>query len=178
MGTPEKKNKTCTTLFRVKKICILVLLLSFFLPLARSCSRIEIHDKIQGFHISWTAKTVKNSELNYIWDVYSFDAMTGWDVFCLMVAYAWPLPFVLSTRSKKPSLSYLKSSFECLIASIGIYFFITPLSFLGELLVGSYIYLLAAGAYITAVLLQVWCRIKEQLLQRKTRRRLYSFQKE
>ena len=172
------KIKIDATLFRVKKICTLVLLLSFFLPLARSCSEIEIHDKIQGFHISWTAKTAKSSEINYIWDVYSFDAMTGWDALCLFIAYAWPLPFLLSTRSNTLSWVYLKSSFECITAVIGTYFFISPLSFLGELLVGSYTYLLAAGAYITAVLFQVWGITKEQLQQRRHGGQLSSFKKE
>jgi hypothetical protein len=147
----------------IKKICTFLMLVSFFLPMAKGCSEVKIPNTTDNPFINWTTE---NPETYYIQDIYFPDGIQKDAVALLALIFFWPLPFLFLTQLRKRLTLYLRLGGELLFATLGGYLYLLSLVFLGDIMIGGIVYLSAAATYLGTILVELGQTIKSQLRQR------------
>lgn len=150
----------------LKKKCFALLFLSFFLPMAESCSTSKLFAKKESYKPEVSAPR-ENLRTHYAWEVIVSDNASAKEiVFLAVIPFLWPLPFLLTRRPGKRYQMYLKSGGELCTAIIGTYLYTIHLMFHGRLLIGAYVYLLAAGVYFFLILYELGMIVRKQFGRR------------
>ena len=152
------------TFYSIKKICTFLLLASFFLPMARSCSEFQIppkSDSISSEIAPWFVYKNNKAETYYPWDIISGNNLTQDETFTLLIlCYLWPLPFLWFQKKIRSTLSnFITLSLELLICSVASYL-ILIMGLFGGLLYGGYISLTILGIYFFTSLSEIIYEIK------------------
>ena len=139
------------TFYSIKKICTILLLVSFFLPMARSCSEFQIPPKsdIESSEIApWFVYKKDKPETYYPWDIISGNNLTEGETFSLLIlCYLWPIPFLWLQKKTRLTLTNLITlSLELLLCLVASYL-ILIMGLFGGLLYGGYISLTILGIY-------------------------------
>jgi len=144
----------------LKRICFAMLFLSIFLPMAQSCSTMDLFvQKDTGD----PAVSIKRDapKTSYAWDIWLSDYETAREMgYLVPLVFLWPLPFVLTRRPGKRYQQYLKCVVELFATFLGASLFTLSLVFEDKLLIGAYVYFLAAGCYFLLVLYELGLMIR------------------
>lgn len=144
-------------LSRTKKICALLLILSFFLPMSRGCSKLTFpisSNNGKGEATKpWIEAKIDNPETYYPWEIVFNNE--GFFVLFLL-SYFWPLPFLwLLERIQSRVKKFLLIIMELVVATLAWTLIYTIAGFSGIILYGGYISLSAIGIYFLSSLLVI-----------------------
>jgi len=145
----KTKKKTLIT----KRICAFLLLVSFFLPIARGCSKYEIPR--QEDNIEQEAKEplfsmeAKDPKKKYAYDLIALDTTPlSTDLLFLFFGYLWPIPFLFLDRiAKKNFTIYLLACSELCLCIGTIYLIIIFAEFEQKLMSGGYLAITSVSIY-------------------------------
>ena len=135
--------QTTLFIFHIKKICAVLLLISFFLPLSRGCSQIDL---------SFQKESVKQKEKKPLFSVeeyegkkkYAYDIIRSPDTHTVaagvvLFCYLWPIPILLCHHFIKRRIMKLLITCAELIFCMGTVHFVIMLVAFDKLLIGSYL---------------------------------------
>ena len=140
---------------KIKAICSILLIISFFLPVARGCSGIEVpysadHKDSDGMEKRpWFILENKHAQTVYAYDT-AFGA--GMDIsgsfMFLFFGYLWPLPFLLfNILVTKRSILNVIIVAELILCAISVYVVTISALFSSKLLSGWYMATIACFIY-------------------------------
>lgn len=137
-----------STKMNIKVFCALLLLVSFFLPLARGCSQLELPGGAEKSK-PWITLEIKSPKTVYAYEVIFDDAMSGWDsFFFLFFGYLWPVPIILFNMFlKKKWILNIVMITEILLCLSSAYLITMLTLFSSKLLVGWYTAITACLIY-------------------------------
>ena len=121
--------------------------------MAKSCSKIEIPNNASEPLISWVDET---PETKYVWDALSSDTPLSDRLVFLALVFFWPLPFLFLTSLGRKLFLYLRMAGELVFGILAAYLYILPTVFLGEMMIGGYVYLSATGIYLITTLVELY----------------------
>lgn len=151
---------------KIKKICTLLMLVSFFLPVAKSCSEINIPNTAEGKPlISWHTK---NPLPHTGRDIYVPETPVAKDLAIVSLVFFWPVPFFFLGGARKHIILYPRIIGELALGLLAAQLYIFPVVFIGEALIGAYIYFSATAIYLCTTLFEFGQTIKAHL-QHQTR---------
>ncbi len=157
----------------IKRVCAALLLISFFLPLARGCSKIEIPYH-QGSVKQETKKPlfsmdVKEPKTKYAYDLIALEEMPiSSALLFLFFGYLWTLPILLLHQfTKKAVVKYVLAGFELCLCVFTVYLILISVAFEGELLSGAYLAITSVSAYFGASAFELFKGIRAYFKERK-----------
>jgi hypothetical protein len=151
----------------IKRACFLLLLISFFLPMAKSCSKVEIPNTTGKPFFNWVNET---PETKYIRDILPLDTPLSDQLIFLILVFFWPVPFIFLPPLRRKHFLYLRMAGELFFGTLGAYLYILPAVFLGEFMIGGYLYLSVTGIYLGTTLVELW----QTILLHFKRRQVFS----
>ena len=144
--------KTMPAIINMKKICAVLLLISFFLPFSRGCSDIEIPYQEDSVKLKnkkpLLSMEVKKPKNKYVYDIIALPETSTLTAVVILFCYLWPIPILLFHRflRKKKIIKYLMTSFE-LVFCIGTFYFVIMMAMFDKLLIGGYLAISSSVGY-------------------------------
>lgn len=144
------------TSMNIRAICAVLLIVSFFLPVARGCSKIQFPQQVENGTgdngekaKSWIDLEVKDPQVVYAYEAMLADNLTTADSFLLMFfGYFWPIPMLLfHILTRKKWKKYILTVAELILCLITSQLIIILAVFSGKLLIGWYLGMAAASVY-------------------------------
>lgn len=139
------------TFYSIKKTCTILLLISFFLPMARSCSEFQLPQ--QDVHKSdessvWFTYKNETPKTYYPWNFISGNNVSEDESFFFLIfCYLWPIPFLwFHKKARKKVTTFLVLSVELFLCLLASYLILLPGLF-GGLAYGAYISLTSISIY-------------------------------
>jgi hypothetical protein len=156
------RNKS--SIIVLKRIATFFLLVSFFLPMSKSCSKADIPNttsKPLFVLVDETPETV------YAWDVISSSFSKLEQILYLALIFLWPVPFLVFSRQRKKILLYLRIGVELFTGVIASHFYVILNIFSGNFMVGGYLYFLATILYMGTTLVELLQNIMSHIREVK-----------
>jgi len=166
--TDDRNPRRLQSVFYIKSACAALLLISFFLPIARGCPGIEfstsdeyaeLGEKKPLFNVGRTEAPAK-----YAYDYVRAEETTASSALLfLFFGFLWPLPMLLAHRHARRRLLKYPLLLAELCLCLGTWFAIATLTmFEGALLVGGYLALGSGAVYFFVTLFALGQEIRDQ----------------
>jgi len=157
----------------IKRVCALLLLISFFLPLARGCSKIEgpyqkdgvTQEKKKPFF----SIEVKEPKTKYAYDIMALEEVTTSSALLfLFFGYLWPIPVLLLHQfTRKKIFKYVLACSELCFCVLTVYLILISVVFEGEMLAGGYLAITSGIVYFCTAAFELFKGIHTYFKERK-----------
>lgn len=143
--------KTERIVILIKRICTVLLLISFFLPLSRGCSQTETSFQKGSLEqeekkAMFSVEAYKGKK-KYAYDVIGSPDTDTVTAVVVLFCYFWPIPLLLRLHfTKKKLIKHLISSAE-LVFCMGTFYFVMMMCMFDELLMGAYLAISSSVVY-------------------------------
>ena len=140
----------------IKRICAFLLLISFFLPIAKGCSKYEFPRQKENIEQEakkpWISIEVKEPKIKYAYDLIALDTTPlSSDLLFLFFCFFWPIPVLFLSRiAKKNLIKYLLACSELCFCIVTVYLIIIFVAFEEKLMYGGYLAIISASIYFFA----------------------------
>ena len=132
--------------------------------MAKSCSKVEIPNTASKPFFNWVDEA---PETKYVWDIIPLDTPLSDQLIFLILVFFWPFPFIFLPPLRRKLFLYLKMAGELFFGTLGAYLYILPAVFLGEFMMGGYVYLSVTGIYLVTTLVELWQTIVLHIKRRE-----------
>ena len=142
--------ETSVNIIRIKRICAVLLLISFLLPFSRGCSQTEM--PFQKDHVKEEKKQLLNTEedkgkTRYAYDIIRSPEISTDTAAVVIFCYVWPIPVLFCRRfTKRKFVGRLLSGAE-LAFCVGTFYFLNMMGMFDKLLIGAYLALSSSVVY-------------------------------
>jgi hypothetical protein len=150
---PDKLIQIDQKITIIKRVCASLLLVSFFLPLTRGCSRFEIPSQQKGVNQEEKKPilsfTVKKPRKKYPYEMLvSEGSITSYAIPFLIFGYLWPIPLLfIQQYSRKKVFRYILAGIELSLCIVTFYLMLIISAFSGEMMFGVYLAVIAISLY-------------------------------
>lgn len=160
----------------IKKLCLVLIVCSFFLPIAKGCSHVEVpHQSTPSKTTQETGEIVtpwitfenREPKTRYAWDIIEIVDSEHNPLFIIGFCYLWPLVFLIARRPRNKIWSSLYYCSEIACAVSGMYFIAIVVTFTGAIDLGGYLYLLSALMFLIITLSEIIFKAIQRVQNRR-----------